>query len=196
MRLATLFTISFFLLSPICSAEEYVPETKTDQETSILNEELRQSRVNIEDNTGDISSLQTTQSDQGDSIDTLETSKLDGLSSYATDDSESNAMLASTQSVAHAYLAQTDGFVCWSGQIDAGEQVTAYVDTDSDPVTGGVVVGNTENGDSSNPGYVSLAFFVPNGQYFEILVADTDATTGESLAWISYGTLAKPIDQD
>ena len=108
------------------------------------------------------------------------------MSAYTTDDSESNAMLKS-----HAYLAQTDGFVAvQSSDVDFGEFMRLYVDTDSDPVTGGNLVAEYQS--AHNDINASINGWVASGEYFEVTF-DGDAPT---IYWKSLGALVAPVDQD
>jgi len=119
---------------------------------------------------------------------------LTGLSALSTVDSESNTLIGSvTAGTGHSYLAQTDGFVTYTAILASAEEVTAYVDTDDNPVSGGTIVGKIEGGTADQ----ALSFSVASGEYFEIITSDTSALPLEEvITWRSIGTLASPIDQD
>ena len=107
------------------------------------------------------------------------------MSSITTVDSESNTLI-----VSHAYLAATDGFVnATSDLIDDNEQLIGYVDTDSDPVSGGTKLAIQE-ADTANEAQ-SISFSVASGEYFEVTCPSTTA-----IYWRSMGTLSAPVDQD
>lgn len=100
-------------------------------------------------------------------------------------DSESNTMLK-----AHAYKAQTAGFV--NATITYPDRINLYVDDTADPAGVGdkVAVGNTA-GDGAGSAFVMA--FVPKNQYFEV----TTNSGTPAIFWtplISGG--AAPIDQD
>ena len=121
--------------------------------------------------------------------------KAGALSATTINDSEANAMLASRASVAHSYTAQTDGIVTWSGDVLSGKKVTAYLDTDTDPVTGGIIVGQTE-GEINGTQLMSLTFPVASGESFEILSSNDVAINEQFLTWKSFGTLSAPVDNN
>ena len=107
------------------------------------------------------------------------------FSAYSRSDSEPVNM-----TVAHAYLATSDGFVAFNITCDDGEYYRAYVDTDTNPAAGGVVVASDRSNDASDT--IGATFAVASGEYFEIV------TTGTSdlIYWKSIGTLSAPVDQD
>lgn len=149
--------------------------------------------INDTDNFSDASATTLATSE---SIKAYADTKLTGLSSYTTTDSDSNALASTIASAPHAYLAQSDGMVTWSGELDANSGViTAYVHTTSNPPSGGTVVAKAQDSEAQAI-FRTFSFFVPEGQYFEIVNTDTDAPGSEVITWISFGTLAKPVDQD
>lgn len=100
-------------------------------------------------------------------------------------DSESNAMLK-----AHAYLAQTSGFV--NAFIDNDENaLSGYVGNTNNPAGAGTLIArNTVVGNAANDPFIFL--FVGNGKYFEIVAVGTPTIIWTPL--VSGG--AAPIDQD
>jgi len=106
-------------------------------------------------------------------------------SNPTANDSESNTMLK-----AHAYLAQTAGFVTTWASSTVGS-LKGYVGTTTNPAGAGTQVAqNTSGGGTGDP---FISFFVGNGKYFEI--TQTGGTV--TILWtplVSGG--AAPIDQD
>jgi hypothetical protein len=100
-------------------------------------------------------------------------------------DSEANAMLK-----AHAYLAQTSGFVT-AFLTNSGNALAGYVGATDDPAGAGTQVGSCQgDGGTEDP---FLSFFVGSGKYFEITIsAGTPTITWTPL--VSGG--GAPIDQD
>lgn len=109
------------------------------------------------------------------------------FTSYTVQDSESQTMLK-----AHAYLTATDGFVAVRSPIGAaGEVISGYVGTTSDPAGAGDLI---QRGAGDGAGdTISLFFAVKSGEYFEI--TDSGSNTPD-IRWMSRGTLSKPVDQD
>lgn len=114
--------------------------------------------------------------------------------SRATDDDESNAMVA-----AHAYLANQDGFVNATFTTAAqglNAYCRVYVDTDDNPASGGALVSQWEDTDYHNvntKGHVG-AVLVKSGEYFEVTVANTSSL---GIFWTpARATLVKCTDQD
>lgn len=102
-------------------------------------------------------------------------------------DSESNAMVKS-----HAYLAQTAGFV--GSFFSGGAQVSifGYIGSTDDPAGAGTRVQASDLTGAAG-GRPNVFFFVPSGQYFEIVAGAGDLR----IVWtplVSGG--AAPIDQD
>jgi hypothetical protein len=100
-------------------------------------------------------------------------------------DSNGDAMVK-----AQAYLTQTSGFVTAWTNTNSINPIIGYVDTDSDPVTGGTVVGECGSNVSLK---TFISFFVGNGKYFEITQTGADV----NITWtplILGGGL--PVDQD
>jgi len=103
-------------------------------------------------------------------------------------DDEGQALLRN-----HAYLANTDGWVFWSSTANAGGQgVTAYVDTDATPTTGGHKVSQDESAAAGD--LLSVNFLVAAGEYFEI--APAAGITVTDIGWRSFGPLVAVTDQD
>ena len=101
-----------------------------------------------------------------------------------TNDSDSNTMLK-----AHAYLAQTSGYVN-AHIVSATGQQNIWVGSTNDPVGAGILV-SAHNG--AEGGGVNGMAFVPGGKYFEIVIA----TGTPSIIWTPLVTGgAAPIDQD
>ena len=107
------------------------------------------------------------------------------LSEYTTEDSDGNAMLK-----AHAYQAQSAGFVCARVISSSGEvELNGFVGLTSDPAGAGVkvqcsfVVTTTYGTDAS--------FAVAKGEYFELTTTSANAV---NIYWKSVGRLLKPID--
>ena len=98
--------------------------------------------------------------------------------------------------VSHAYLAQQDGGVIvllQTGPTGGNASCYGYVDTDSDPPTGGTKIAQyhdsiyTQDNDEFD-----LNFDVAKDEYFEIRVINCDIVT---ILWRSKdGTILKPID--
>ena len=107
------------------------------------------------------------------------------LGVYAADDDDTAAMVDG-----HAYLANQDGFVTaiQTGG-SAGDTIKGYIDTDSDPASGGDLI--AEQPISHTTG-TSIHFAVPSGKYFEIVVSTGAAT----IWWQPVGTLVKCTDQE
>lgn len=118
---------------------------------------------------------------------------LPAFGGYATDDDDSQTMLA-----AHAYLANQDGkvyVVYTTGPSGGATSVYCYVDTDANPTSGGTIFAQrydsiyTQVGDK-----FSLQFDVASGEYFEITKSNVASI---SIIWRSKsGTLIKCTDQD
>lgn len=102
-----------------------------------------------------------------------------------TTDSESQTMVK-----AHAYLAQTTGFVtAWSNTASVSA-IKGYVGTTNDPAGAGTQVGENGSGNSIKS---FVSFFVANGNFFEL----THAAADVNITWtpLIVGGAA-PIDQD
>lgn len=107
------------------------------------------------------------------------------LSAYENLDSEGNAMVKD-----HAYLAQSDGFVCATVPERVPLYIRGYVGLTNDPVGAGDRVGY--NG-YSGTGYGSgVNFLVAKNEYFEITSNEAVVT----IFWKSWGPLKKPIDNN
>lgn len=118
------------------------------------------------------------------------------MSALTVNDSEANAMVSSISAGAqHSYTAQTDGWVTWTGELDANNVMTAFVDTDTDPVTGGIVVGLCD-AELNGPQSLQISFSVASGESFEFITDDTDAPANEVISWRSAGVLSAPVDND
>lgn len=118
------------------------------------------------------------------------------MSALTTDDSTSDPMLSSISAGAqHSYTAQTDGWVTWTGELDANAVMTAFVDTDTDPVSGGVVVGLCD-AELNGPQSLQISFSVASGESFEFITDDTDAPANEVITWRSSGSLSAPVDNN
>ena len=91
---------------------------------------------------------------------------------------------------AHAYLAQTSGFVnaFLSNNVSA---ISAFVGATDDPVGAGTQIDLSQ--DEEGGGAASVTAFVPNGSYFEI----TAGTATPTITWTALvpGGGA-PVDQD
>lgn len=99
-------------------------------------------------------------------------------------DSESNAMVK-----AHAYLAQTSGYVTAWTEAQNSNWLRGYVGITNDPAGAGT------NADSSAhaTGYPSITFFVGKGKYFEV-THDSQTVTIIWTPLVSGGEA--PVDQD
>ncbi len=110
-------------------------------------------------------------------------SNIDGDTPTAND-SDSNAMAK-----AHAYLAQTSGFVSAWVEINTTATLSGFVDNTADPAGAGTKVA-LATASAREP---FVFFFVPNGLYFEL----THASQTVTIIWtplISGGSA--PVDQD
>lgn len=127
-------------------------------------------------------------SDDAEALATQQSIKAhDAFGEFTDEDDDTNSLL-----VAHAYLANQDGFVTviyTSGT--AGQTMTGYVDTDTDPPTGGTVLAAVN---SRTTGAIeSRMFTVANGKYFEIVLTGGSAV----IYWQpKSGTLIKCTDQE
>ncbi len=110
------------------------------------------------------------------------------LSAYTTKDSDNADMLP-----AHAYEAQTDGFVAVTAEeMDAGEILYGYVGATDDPAGAGDLIQRHEPAGTNRER--SIFFAVPSGAFFEIV---TDTASTVVIRWISLATaLSEPVDQD
>lgn len=103
-------------------------------------------------------------------------------------DSDATAMLK-----AHAYLAQTSGFVNAFHTANSSGQLNGYVGATTDPAGAGTLVDN-QIINAGGSAYPHVHFFVPNGMYFEITTA---AAAALSIVWTPMKSGgAAPIDQD
>ncbi len=114
--------------------------------------------------------------------------------SRATDDDDSNAMVA-----AHAYLANQDGFV--STTFTCGAQGSAaycrvYADSDTNPASGGALIGQWQDQDYHNANTLQgvQALLIKSGEYFEVTSSNI---TSLVITWTpARATLVKCTDQD
>jgi len=106
------------------------------------------------------------------------------LSAYTNEDSENNAMLR-----AHAYKAQTDGFVSVTCVNDSNETLSGYVGLTNDPAGAGDLIQRFFGFDPN--AVTSLAFLVAKDEYFEVTYTGTQEPV---IWWKSFGALQKPID--
>lgn len=111
-----------------------------------------------------------------------------GGDAAVANDSDGNSFLKS-----HAYLAQTAGFVSSYIVSNTITELAGWIDTDSNPITGGQKVGRADGGATAiQP---DIYFYVPNGQYFEITASVSDADL--RIYWTPLETGgAAPVDQD
>jgi len=101
-----------------------------------------------------------------------------------TDDSESNAL-----SVAHAYLAQTAGYVGAFTNASSTSAVKGYVGATTNPAGAGQIVQWGEGPTGTVP---CIYFYVPNGMYFEVTCG-----TACTISWTPMKSGgAAPVDQD
>lgn len=113
--------------------------------------------------------------------------EFDSTNLYDPNDSDGNAMLK-----AHAYQAQTDGFVSvYLDSIGAGKYLRSYVDDTDDPAGSGTKIQEIVAPAAAIG--CSLFFAVPNNTYFEITTDDSEDPT---ILWMSIGTYSAPVDQD
>lgn len=103
---------------------------------------------------------------------------------YTANDSESNAMLH-----AHAYLAQTSGFVS-AFSSGSSQTLKLYVGTTTDPEGAGTQISEAGGASVANP----VSGFVPNGKYFEVTRSAAGAVTIVWAPLVSGGSA--PVDQD
>ena len=100
---------------------------------------------------------------------------------------------SATMLKAHAYLANQDGFVVVQHTIDGAMDVIGYIDTDTNPASGGTVAGRLKTVTYVSPNDVhTMTFPVASGKYFEI----TSANGTQVIRWYPIGTLVKCTDQD
>jgi hypothetical protein len=111
---------------------------------------------------------------------------VDGFSAYTSEDSDTVDML-----VAHAYLAQTDGFVSANIIADNDEVLRAHVGDTNDPEGAGDIICLTKS--ASVGGRINCSFMVPSGKYFELTTTSAEVA---NIFWMSMGALQKPVDQD
>ena len=71
----------------------------------------------------------------------------------------------------------------------AGNTIVGFIDTDTDPASGGLIMDSSEAAGGSE--ILCVSFAVKSGEYFEI-----EATGAPTIYWRSVGTLSKPVDQD
>ena len=110
------------------------------------------------------------------------------FSTRTTLDSEGNAMLK-----AHAYLAQTDGFVSVLMSIaTAGNQLQGYIGDTNDPAGAGDLMQRNLTSDDGEA--VCQTLHVARGEYFEIV--DTEGTNDPTIWWRSRGPLRAPVDHN
>ncbi len=97
-----------------------------------------------------------------------------------------------TMAKAHAYLAQTSGFVTAWMQTTDTNAIKGYVGTTNNPAGAGTQVAENRVSDGVGMnGFVS--FYVPDGKYFEL----TQTTVVLTIIWTPYVTGGgNPIDQD
>ncbi len=111
----------------------------------------------------------------------------DAFGAFTNQDDDTNAML-----VAHAYLANQDGFVSVVHTANAAADiVVGYVDTDNNPAAGGTVLAgiNARTGGAVE----SRMFPVASGKYFEI----TNSAGATAIYWQpKSGALVKCTDQE
>jgi len=108
------------------------------------------------------------------------------LSAYTDEDSDNLAMLK-----AHAYRAQTDGWVSAHCTFTADiSNIKVYVGLTADPAGAGDLIQQTDINEIGG-GYIgSVCALVAKDEYFEITVSgDTPV-----IWWKSMGALLKPID--
>lgn len=118
----------------------------------------------------------------------LQTGKI-VYSALTDEDDDSNAMLA-----AHAYLANQSGEVIVRFTATDPFDVIGYVDTDSNPASGGTVAGRIKVQTWLEEDDIhSFSFAVAKNEYFEITASGTSSL---SILWRGTGTLSKPTDQD
>jgi len=115
------------------------------------------------------------------------------LGSYTTQDADTIDMTS-----AHAYLAKQDGFVAATfqgGNQGLGAACQIYVDTDTDPPTGGALISNWQDTDYHNTNTYASVGPVPiaKGQYFEVVIANI---TLNAIYWIPVGVLSRPEDNN
>jgi len=107
--------------------------------------------------------------------------------SPTANDSESNAML-----VAHAYLAQTSGFV--NAYQDSSQDLFGFVGDTDDPAGAGLQVTQVSGSAATGPIRDTIMMFVPNGKYFEVTRSGADTP---QIIWTPLVTGGgAPIDQD
>lgn len=100
-------------------------------------------------------------------------------------DSESNAML-----IAHAYLAQTAGFVNAFTTLAVGKNLKGYVGTTTNPAGAGINVDYTEVQTENEA--LNISFYVASGKYFEVTSTGT-----VTILWTPFVTGgAAPIDNN
>ncbi len=100
---------------------------------------------------------------------------------------------SATMVVAHAYLANQDGFVVVQHTVNGAMDVIGYIDTDTNPASGGTVAGRMKAAIYVSTSDVqTMTFPVASGKYFEI----TSANGTQSIRWYPIGTLVKCTDQD
>lgn len=118
------------------------------------------------------------------------------MSAYTNEDSDTNTLLLTDPGgTAHAYLAATDGFVvAYDSELDSGETIVGWIDTDSNPTSGGFVVASMESG--STDATHTITFPVAKGEYFEVTSDSTNPSATGVMFWKSLTTLGKPVDQD
>lgn len=117
------------------------------------------------------------------------------IGTRATDDDDTNAMIA-----AHAYLANQDGYVNVAFTVAVAQGTACscrlFVDTDTDPATGGNMVDRYEDTnyhDTNTKGGLG-AVPVKSGDYFEVTASNV---TVVAIYWTpAHGTLVKCTDQD
>ena len=88
-----------------------------------------------------------------------------------TEDDDANNMLK-----AHAYLANQDGHITAYVTNAAGtETITGYIDTDTNPVSGGDIVARAKTATAGEIMFIS--FPVASEKYFEITTGSSNAVT-------------------
>jgi hypothetical protein len=90
-----------------------------------------------------------------------------------------------------AYLTMQDGFVtAYVTGSGSNPYIQAYVDTDTDPYSGGATVALDKGSVSTE--IVCVSFPVAKGKYFELR---TNSTTAITIFWHPLGTLNRCVDQ-
>jgi hypothetical protein len=124
-----------------------------------------------------------TYTDGGDFV----TLAVDGFSAYTDEDTDSQTLAED-----HAYLAQTDGFVVATANLDDNQFISGFVGDTNDPVGAGEQV-NTQRASGASD-HCGITFPVPSGKYFEVTFGTLAGTW--YIRWMSVGALQKPVDQD